>query len=127
MNHAYKLMVASVAPLFYTIRQELANLLQMHEQMVIIDLSFALLLLSIAVVMWFMCLNRMMEMSYKMILLMLTFYAAMLSTHLVIVAAQLLAEQHPDWHAAAAASVLYYFNGTLAELSKSGFPFKAVN
>jgi hypothetical protein len=119
MNHVYKVMVASVGPLLYTARQNLAALLQMNDQMLVLDLTIALLVMSLALVFWCMCLYQMREMALKVIILVLVLYAALLSTHLVLVILQLMAEEHPDWHAAATATVAFYFNETVAGLYKS--------
>lgn len=119
MNHAYKAMVASVGPVLYALRQQLADLLNMSEQMLVIDVSISLLVASVSLVLWCLCLYQMRDMALKVIVLMLIMYAALLSTHMVLVVLQIMASEHPDWHAAASATLAYYFNETVREWSRA--------
>ena len=104
MNHLYKTITASVVPLIFLVRKNVAELLGAHNWLFEIDIAIFVLLATLTIVFWCLCLRQTQDIGFKMIVVFVLLYVAVLASHVTLIMISLMYDQHPDWqHAIVAA------------------------
>jgi hypothetical protein len=105
MQNPYKVIIAGIVPALHSLRATLVGQFAMHEWMLCVDITLVLLLVAISGYMWFWWLERVRDLSWKLIVIVLLLYVTVLATNVTLSMVAFFSDNHPDLHAAVVAAL----------------------